>query len=424
MTPLYKYLAVLLLFFTKELNSCSAYKITAYSKTMVGTNYDTWLTTPRIWFEATGYGASFTGARLDGESKFAPQTGLNEFGLAFVTLGAAPPENGIPPKNKKQILSRTEFLKDILHKCKTVEEVKAYIEQYDHSSFTWEIFLYVDGSGKYLIVEPYVLTLGNEPKYVQANFCPSTITDFRDIKQVRYINGTAFLKNKIDSSLAFCTQLSDTMHVCRARIGDGTLLTSILDLNQKITHLYFYHDYKHHVQFNLKEELAKGDHFFEIPPLFPPNAEFKRLVDYKTPYSSAAIELFLLSCAVLYIISSASFLVSYLRKRKTTKFAYIKFTLFIICFVMLYYIFVLGREENIFYFPAPYKDYKFSLVNIVSYMPFVMLFLIMPLVIVNWKIFKENSWSVFQKVLFTLNNVSYLTLIFLFMYWGLYNVFN
>ena len=95
-------------------------------------------------------------------------------------------------------------------------------------------------------------------------------------RQQQYVNGTAFLKNKIDSSVAFCTALSDTMHVCRKKHGDGTLLTSISDLNDGFTYLYFYHDYSHRVKINLKEELAKGNHSVEITSLFPPNEEFKK----------------------------------------------------------------------------------------------------------------------------------------------------
>ena len=48
------------------------------------------------------------------------------------------------------------------------------------------------------------------------------------------------------------------MHVCRQKHGDGTLLTSILDLNAGITYLNFYHDYDKQIKFVLKDELAKG----------------------------------------------------------------------------------------------------------------------------------------------------------------------
>jgi hypothetical protein len=418
-------LAGLILLFNSQLaNSCSTYKVTASGKTMVGSNYDTWFETPRIWFETNGYGTAFSGARLDGKFGFAPQTGMNEFGLAFVTLATATPENGTPASGKKQIAVRTNYLKDILHTCKTVDEVKAYVDQYDHSSLSHDVFLYVDKTGKYLVVEPYTVMLGNDPTYVLANFCPSTVADFSTIKQVRYINGTLFLKNKIDSSLAFCTSLSDTMHVCRKKHGDGTLLTSILDLNNGNTYLYFYHDYKHLVKLNLKEELAKGNHPVEITSLFAPNEEFKKLTDFKTPLNSPALDLFLRFCFGLFFISAFFFLFSYFKKRTTSKYAYIKLLLFPLNLIMLCYVFTLARIENIFYFPAPYTDGNFSLVSLSSYIPFLILLLIIPLAIINRKIIKLSAWSFFPKWLFTINNISYLTMIALFAYWGLYSVFN
>ncbi len=404
--------------------SCSTYKITAGDKTMVGSNYDTWLLTPRIWFETNGYGTAFTGARPDGEHGFAPQTGMNEFGLAFVTLATATPDNGTPSPAKKHIVSRTNYLKDILHQCKTVDEVKTYIDQYDHSALDQDVFMYTDKTGKSLVVEPYTMTIGNDSKYVLANFCPSTISDFSAIKQTRYVNGSAFLKDKIDSSVAFCTALSDTMHVCRNKIGDGTLLTSILDLENGITYLYFYHDYKHQIKFNLKEELAKGNHFIELASLFPVNAEFKKLADFKTPANNNTMNMFMAFCAILFFISAFFFLINYFIKNKTTKYALYKLLLVPLNLAMLFYIFTLVRVENIFYFPAPYSDGSFSLVSISSYLPFLILLLIIPLFILNKKVITDSGWGFFPKWLFTINNFTYLTLLILFAYWGLFDVFN
>ena len=403
--------------------ACSTYKVTVNGSTMYGMNYDTWFTHPRIWFETNDIGAVFSGANNQGADGFAPQSGMNVFGLSFGTLATATPDNGVPSPNKKQIISRTNYLKDILHKCKTVEEVKAYIEQYDHSLLANDIFLYTEKSGKYLIVEPYTLTLGSDNKYVLANFCPSTVKDFNTIKQQRYINGTTFLKNKIDTSLAFCTALSDTMHVCRQKIGDGTLLTSIYDLNNGVVHLYFYHDYKHQVQFNLNEELAKGNHTFEIPSLFPTNKEYQKLLAFKTPINSSAIDWFLRYSLILFLISAIYFLVSYFRNRNI-KYASYKLLLSALGLIMMYYVFVLATEVNIFYFPAPYKNYKPSLLDLAGYIPFLTLLLIIPLLLINRKVFIENAWRKFSKWLFTINSLTYLTLIVLFAYWGLYNIFN
>ena len=68
------------------------------------------------------------------------------------------------------------------------------------------------------------------------------------------------------------------MHVCREKIGDGTLLTIIRDLNEGEIYLYFYHDFQYLVTFNLKTELAKGDHVYEILHFFLPMPNLKDCV--------------------------------------------------------------------------------------------------------------------------------------------------
>ena len=64
------------------------------------------------------------------------------------------------------------------------------------------------------------------------------------LKLNRYRKGIELLKLKQDTTLLFLRSLSDSMHVCRPKIGDGTLLTSIWNLDDGKIHLYFlqHHD--------------------------------------------------------------------------------------------------------------------------------------------------------------------------------------
>lgn len=410
----------ILLFIANTFFSCSLYKITSNGKTMLGSNYDAYYLTAKIWFEnaknKNEYGAVYTGGRFDGINGYAPQSGMNEFGLAFTQAAVQSKEPIV--LQKTPILSRTNYLKDILHKCKTIKEVKNYITQYGYCDFS-SVFLYTDKSGNYLIVEPDTMYFGSESKYVLSNFCPSTIKDLNTIKMVRYRNGVTFLKNKIDSTIAFCKALSDTMSVCREKMGTGTLLTSIWDVKNGITYLYFYHNFNHLVQFKLKEELKKGDHVLDIPTLFPANFEFEKLVSFKTPQNSIIIDLFLRFCVILFSFSGLCFLIFFFRKRKTENFYSKKILLSIMSFILVYYILVLVKNESIFYFPAPYEDYTFSMLNIASYIPFLLLFIIIPLISLNFKIRRVNTWSLFSKILLVTNNVTYLILLGLFYYWGL-----
>lgn len=422
--PFVRFLSLVLLLVTfRSAHACSTYKVTANGTTMVGSNYDSWLEVPRIWFETNGYGAAFSGARPDGDHGFAPQTGLNEHGLAFVTLATATPANGKAFEGRLPIISRTEYLKDILHTCKNIDEVKDYIDRYDHSVLSQDVFLYVDSTGRYLVAEPYAVTMGDDPSYVLANFCPSTINDLSTIKQRRYVDGTAFLKNKLSTSLAFCTALSDTMHVCREKLGDGTLLTSILDLNKGIIHLFFYHDYAHRIDFDLKDELAKDDHFIELPGLFPHNADYNKLLAFKTPINSPFLQGLLLSSLGVFSLSAVVFLFFFFRKWKT-RYAAINLLLVAFSMLLAFYMVILATKENMYYFPAPYSDGSGSFINLTSYIPFLLLALILPLLLLNRKAFKEAAWRAIPKWTLALNTMGYVVLIGLFWYWGFYNVFR
>lgn len=100
-----------------KMKACSMYKITVDGKTMVGCNHDTWFSTPRIWFEnakqANEFGASFTGARPVGENRTAPQSGMNEKGLAFSRLVAYYPKQENPFPNRLKIGNEVDYLTDI-----------------------------------------------------------------------------------------------------------------------------------------------------------------------------------------------------------------------------------------------------------------------------------------------------------------------
>jgi cytochrome c oxidase subunit IV len=423
--PFWKFLFLTLILLTVnyEASACSGYKITLGNKTIFGSNEDAWRVTPHIWFEnrvgAGTYGAAFTGSRFDGLNGYAPQSGMNEMGLAFERLVSYhPPKPGFA--NRKTIINPTNYLKDIIHRCKSVEEVQAYISQYDHSFFSDDVFIYVDKSGKYLIVEPYTLTIGNEPTYVIANFCPS-ITSAQKANNIdRYRNGKAFLKNSLDTTLEFCTALSDTMHVCRGKIGDGTLLSSIWDLKDGTVNLYFYHDYSKSVQFDLQAELRKGNHILAIDSLFPQNKEFELLRHYQIPKNNIFIGVFVVASMGFFLLSSLFFLIQYFRRKENKRYSSIQLLLFPMGLIMSYYMYVLCGPINVFYFPAPYKDPSSVLVSLSSYVPFLVALLILPFCIMNFKLFNEKSWSFWAKAIFTLNNLIYITLIGLFVYWGFY----
>ena len=411
-----------------ETKACSMYKITVDGKTMIGCNHDTWFSTPKIWFEnarnANEFGVGFTGARQTGGNRTAPQSGMNEKGLAFSRLAAYYPKKNAYP-NRLTIGNEVDYLTDVLHKCASVKEARKYIEQYDHSVFIDDVFIYIDSSGSYLIVEPYTLIEGNDPSYILSNFCPSVTNNEQARQLTRYRNGEDFIKTqKISSSLAFCSTLSDTMHVCRSRNGDGTLLTSIWDTKDGLVNLYFYHNFDSTVQFNLSDELAKGDRTIEVSGLFPVNSEFERLKSYKTPFNTPVLRILLVVIAGLLSFFILLLSIAAIRSKSTAITFKNTFLVSALNLLLTGYLFVLATNVNIYYFDAPYKHYNSDLISASSYTPFLLLVAIVPISLFTIKRLKSLKTKGWIKTTLVSNNLIYLILILSFGYWGLYSIWH
>lgn len=261
-----KLLSILFLFGFLHAIPCTVYKITKNGKTFVGNNEDYWDANTRIWFEKgkTGeYGSMFVG--LD---NLVAQGGMNEKGLAFD--GFSVQERQIKKKPGKLKFYPTLF-KDVMKKCRDVDDVCAMLGKYDMSPLNGGMLLYVEKSGKYLVVEADTMIMGNQEAYLLSNFCPSQTPNVQDLNIPYYQKGRKMMEQRIDTSLNYLTQLSDTMHQDFGKGFGGTLYTTIYDLTNGTVNLYFYHDYSVTVKFNLKDELNKKDRIMVIPEMFPDN---------------------------------------------------------------------------------------------------------------------------------------------------------
>lgn len=427
-------LLLIVLLHGKNAFSCSMYKITIDGKTIVGNNEDSWRTTSKIWFEEKSsdkFGVAYVGY----SEKPHPDGAINEFGLVFDAFTARHKKN-VPPKDQNKKDFSYLKLKTIMQECKTVDEVYLYLEKLNLTIlngsplFYGSMLLFIDKSGKYLVVEADKMTFGNESEFVLSNFSVADTKDISTVKIKRYWNGVNFLKNnQADTTLSFCTRLADTMSVNRKKIGDGTLYTTIYDLKNGIIYTYFFHDFTKVVTFNLTEELNKGNHSYIFSDLFPENKGYIDFVNYKTPQNSDLILWTLIISCILFLISSLYFIIVFLKsifKNGVKKPAYnnLKLGLALLLPILSYYSLVLIKNQAIFYFPSPYSDDGSSFANPTSYLPIILLTLIIPLVIINFRVFKLDSWSHFSKWLFVANNFMFTILLGIYGYWDLFNVFN
>jgi hypothetical protein len=396
------------------------YKITAHGKTLVGCNEDAWRTTPHIWFEAatkSQYAVCFTGSRFIQQSSYAAQSGMNAFGVVYSRLSAYTAKKKGWETQGKKIADLDEFLKIVLRSCNSLEEVKALWSRYDHSMFREDVFIYVDRAGNYLIVEPYSLTLGSDPTYLLSNFCPSQTTEDAKRKLDRYRLGAEFVERGVRVSDSYARNLSKKMHVCRDKIGDGTLLTSIWNPLTGEVDLYFYHNFKQRVRFNLAEEFKKGNHQLAIAPLFPKNQEFTQLSEYITPFNSPNLRLFLAFLGMYFL------LVAVLFARRFYRFRGQQFNRFMLVIVLANclitsYLMVLITQIDVFYFSAPFVHFNNVWITASSFIPLVLLAACVPVVIHLRKVLRIPS---FRKIRYLLifNGLCFLVSLGWFFYWGL-----
>lgn len=409
--------------------TCSIYKISVDGKTLVGNNEDSWGRDATIWFEQ-GDSEKF-GVVCVGYARKQPNPdgAINEYGLVFDAFTMTHKGN-LPDRNPNKKDFSYSQIRTIMQQCKTVDEVFSFLEKLNLNIldgsviFNGGMLLFVDKTGKYLVVEAGKMTLGNDNKFALANFSIADTKDLSTIKTERYCKGITFLNNKkLETNLSFCTALSDTMSVHRAKVGDGTLYTSIYDLDQGLVHLYFFHDYSKRITFNLKEELAKGNHSYKFAALFPANKNYEKFLHYRTPQNSKPIFIFIVASGFLFLISFFVFLLSFF-KTSNTSYRFLKLGISVLSFALCVYTYVLIRNEGIFYFPSPYDNGHSVIVSLTSYLPFVLLLAVIPLLVMLVIIFRQKYWSRFSRVLFLTNNFAYIILIVLFIYWKLFNICN
>lgn len=239
-----KILSILFFGLTEMLLACSGYKITQHGKTLMGNNEDSWRQTAHIRFEPATNGR-FGVAYVGYAEKQHAEGGINEHGLAYDAF-TMPYNPDLPARDPNKPDFGYAHLHEIVQRYKTVDEVYAFLQTLNlhvlngSPLFNGSMIFFVDSTGRYLVAEAHALTLGDDPHFLIANFSIANTKDLSTVKMARYCRGAELVKQGVDTSLAFCTALSDTMSVNRAKMGDGTLYTNVFDLTEGKIHLYFF----------------------------------------------------------------------------------------------------------------------------------------------------------------------------------------
>ncbi len=415
----YYFALLLLLGSLCDVFASSMSKITQDGHTIVGNNEDSWETTPQIWFEPAK--ANQLGACFVGYGSRVPQGGMNTAGLVFDACTMYPTN---PPANGKPVAhDLTAFLKKIMYTCSSVQQVYDYAIQFDRHIFDQSMMLFVDSTGKYLVMEADTMMMGDDPNFILSNFSYARRTQPETTFPETYIRGNQFLQNHSGFGFDFSRDLMQAMSEHRERKGDGTLYTTLYDVQSKEVQIYFYHDFTKAYTFNLIAELSKGEHTLMMAELFPPNAEFAVLQSYVTPRTHMILLPVLLATLVLFIVLGAGIASQWFRQLHLAapRLQYFRISLAALNILLGIYVMVLMNEQEAYYFPAPYYRADRGWLNALSYMPFV---IALSGLFFSWLIIRKKlPFGPGGRILYSFNMLLWLTACLAFAYWGFYSVF-
>ncbi len=256
--------------------------MTANGKTIVGNNEDFTNPDTRIWFEP-GNGTEF-GVVYVGYNSLSPEGGVNEAGLMFDAFGM--PNKPLKDTTGKAPVFELDLKRRIMKECSTAEQVKTLIDRYNLYFWSHSVWVFVDKSGDYLVVDGDSRVLGRNPYFVQTNFRQDEIKDKKEITCTRYLKAMSLLNSRSEPSKEYCTALMDSVH------QESTVYTTLYDLDAGTIDLYNVHNYSHVVRFNIKDEMKKGKRVVRIPDLFPDvvNPAYKGMLNLKATFDSLALQ--------------------------------------------------------------------------------------------------------------------------------------
>lgn len=247
-----------------------------------GNNEDGFNPLTKIWFVPGadgGYGSVWVGY-----DDLVIQGGMNEMGLFFD--GLAVREVTVPPKPGKPELTGGSAWTHLMSRCSSVDCVRQFIAETSMPGAWNGQALFGDRSGSSAIVEPLTVIPKNGRFQVATNFFQSEVPASERTDE-RYVTATSMLEKAGGYS---ADVIRDVLRATRQQGDVNTLYSTVYDLNAATVDLYYFADFGTKITFDLRTELAKGIHGYDIPSLFPSSAAADRVAAPIRGRIAAALE--------------------------------------------------------------------------------------------------------------------------------------
>jgi penicillin V acylase-like amidase (Ntn superfamily) len=259
-----------LIILSENLFACTAFYYAKEGKVIIGNNEDWKNPFTFIWFVPANekeYGRVYFGFKEGGF-----QGAINDQGLWY---------DGFALKYKPSDSSSVKetyngnLTEKVLKECSTVDEVINEFKKYNLQFLSSSMFMFGDKYGNSVIIERDSIIKKTGHYQISTNFRQSEV-NADSITDRRYINAMKIIIKNDQVSVDVARNILSATH------QEGkypTQYSYICDLTVGKIYLYHFHNFENVVVFNLKEELKKGKHSYEIQSLFPNSYAAERYMD-------------------------------------------------------------------------------------------------------------------------------------------------
>jgi hypothetical protein len=255
--------------------ACTAFMASESDMVLVGNSEDYNIPHTRMWFIPAKNGQY--GRVYFGYDNWSPQGGMNDQGLFFDAFLTEPLEIKL---SKEKPIFKGNFFDKFMAECATVNEVLDIFDNYN-LEFMLKFQLYVvDRTGDSAIIEGDQIIRKKNPYQVVTNFNQSKVA-YKDYPCewnkggcLRYQIAENMLRENRSVSVGHFRDILEATH--QNTLGVRTLYSNIYDLKNGLIYLYYLHNYDNEIIIDLKEELKKGSHYYEIPTLFGKKVPYGR----------------------------------------------------------------------------------------------------------------------------------------------------
>jgi len=286
-----------------------------------------------IWFYPSStrlggeYGVLALGWFWNNDVSF--QSGMNGKGLGL-GLTAIPPIslNSHPEKSFSPTTHGSLYYR-ILWDAANVTEAVQIARNYDLEELHYQI-LVADASGDAVIISPgsdgELAFTEKEPAedYLVASTYNCAIPE-------SYIGADSFkrydaavlaleeLKNSTNSTIDQCSSILESVHrQSSVQLGAYTAYSSIFDLNNRVTYIYYLSQFDEVVELKMDEELTKDHHHYYLADLVPVQTNNQALAQYRAAQTRGWLVISGLGIGVLIIVVGLTFLI-YMKVKKRRK---------------------------------------------------------------------------------------------------------